>query len=248
MDRKAQRLADQVGMMKPAWLPMIAASYLIAAGYHGHTAVNDFFHARIELLCATAVRADYGLYLSPQKSGRLPKPWSGKNVYRQELVSDGGELALPSIYDLYAMAHFEPQSDSEKRRVGQVVKYLSHDAFQSLGKGYMWDPVRRSCHSAENVYLACLTPERSLLFTELVARFPQPRQNAWFKNQISELETFETDECRFCFPTEYLKEKRNSYHLYSGSHMGLGENRRKKVWREIESTFRMLNIRRLMKA
>ena len=36
------------------------------------------------------------------------------------------------------------------------------------------------------------------------------------------------------------------YDLYGGAHMGLGENRRARKWREIESTFRMLNIRRLM--
>jgi len=41
-------------------------------------------------------------------------------------------------------------------------------------------------------------------------------------------------------------EQRNRYYLYCGAHMGLGENRRTRRWREIESTFRMLNIKRLM--
>jgi len=36
-------------------------------------------------------------------------------------------------------------------------------------------------------------------------------------------------------------------HMYQGAHMGLGENRRKRDWIEIESTFRVLNIQRLMK-
>ena len=40
----------------------------------------------------------------------------------------------------------------------------------------------------------------------------------------------------------YIKE---GYYLYSGSHMGLAENRRKRGWVEVESTFRMLRLKQL---
>lgn len=39
-----------------------------------------------------------------------------------------------------------------------------------------------------------------------------------------------------------IKEKKDSYYIYSGSHMGLGEKGTHKNWVKIESTFWMLKI------
>ena len=47
-------------------------------------------------------------------------------------------------------------------------------------------------------------------------------------------------------PAAHLREAEGYY--VSGHHMGLGENRRRRAWREIESTFRMLTIHRLARS
>lgn len=86
------------------------------------------------------------------------------------------------------------------------------------------------------------------MFFELFSRFGVARESIWFQDALSMLEQSRTERGTYRFPSDHLKEKRNSYHLYGGAHMGLGENRRKRDWIEVESTFRMLNIKRLMKA
>ena len=100
---------------------------------------------------------------------------------------------------------------------------------------------------AGRAWLACLTPERLVLFLELAARFAPARRSQWFKTALADLERHRTEKGTYRFPGEYLKEKRNSYYIYQGAHMGVGENRRKRDWIEIESTFRVLNVQRLMK-
>ena len=54
---------------------------------------------------------------------------------------------------------------------------------------------------------------------------------------------FRTPQGTYRFPGGYLRESEGYY--VSGYGMGLGENRRKPLGLEIESTFRMLKIRRL---
>ena len=103
------------------------------------------------------------------------------------------------------------------------------------------------CHAAGHVWLACWEPQRTVLFVELAARFESARRSEWFYTALADLEKHRTDEDTCRFPWEYLREKRNSDYIYQGAHMGLGENRRKRSWTEIESTFRMLNIKRLMR-
>ncbi len=61
------------------------------------------------------------------------------------------------------------------------------------------------------------------------------------------LEGYRTAQGTYRFPSELLKERRNSHYLYAGSHLGLAEDRRGKQGLELESTFRMLLIRRRLR-
>ena len=62
---------------------------------------------------------------------------------------------------------------------------------------------------------------------------------------MTRLETFCTERGTYCFPPEYLSEK-HSYYLYAGMHMGLGEVPRDSRALELESTFRMARIKKLI--
>ena len=76
----------------------------------------------------------------------------------------------------------------------------------------------------------------------LVSGFPGAYEQQWFRQRIDHLEHYRTDRGTYLFPKEYLPEKKNSYYLYSGAHLGLGEKGGQAL--EIESTFRMLSIRK----
>ena len=244
-DDKMLSYANNVGKYQPSWLSDQVVPFLIAAGYATHKDVAARFRTRLAALHRTAMRADHDLYLSAEEARRVPKAWQGKPIYRPEFGWDN-DLPLPSCYDLYALAHWNHGTKAERRQIEDVVAYVSNSAFQSTVGGYLWDRGRNTCNSAGRACLACLNPERVVLFVELFARFGVARDSHWFQDALSGLEQCRTDRDTYLFPSDYLKEKRNSYYIYQGAHMGLGENRRKRDWIEIESTFRMLNIIRLM--
>jgi hypothetical protein len=87
-----------------------------------------------------------------------------------------------------------------------------------------------------------------VLFLELGARFAAARASPWFQEGLAQLESYRTPQGTYRFPTDVLKEAPNSYYLYAGAHMGLGENRKQAQAMEIESTFRMMKIKSLMQA
>jgi hypothetical protein len=243
-DAKMLPYADKLGKYQPAWVGRQVLAFLIAAGYSTRDDVAAHFRKYLAELHRTATRGDYDLYLSPKEALHVPKAWQGKWIYRPEF-GWGNRLPLPSCYDLYAMAHWD--HGAEQRQIKDIITYVSDQAFQTTPGGYLWNRDLNRCHAAGRVCLACLNPERLVLSVELFARFDAARNTQWFRDALSKLENCRTDRGTYVFPPDYLKEKRNSYYIYQGAHMGLGENRRKRTWIEIESTFRMLNIRRLMK-
>lgn len=228
------------------WFPEFADCFLVAAGYTTHDGLAARFRKRLSAVHRTAQRADYDLYLAPEEALSVPKAWRGKPIYRPEFGWED-KLPIPKCCDLYAMAHWRHGTKTERRKIEDIVAYVSHPSFQSTPGGYFWNRERNTCFSAGRACLACLTPERLVLFVELFARFRVARESSWFQDALSGLEGCRTERGTYRFPSDHLKEKRNSYHLYGGAHMGLGENRRKRDWIEVESTFRMLNIKRLMK-
>jgi hypothetical protein len=87
--------------------------------------------------------------------------------------------------------------------------------------------------------------EKLVLFLEMLARFDSGRASDWFQQSMAHLETFSTEHGTYRFPREYLSEK-HSFYLYAGMHMGLGEAPRESRALELESTFRMARIKKLI--
>ena len=88
---------------------------------------------------------------------------------------------------------------------------------------------------------------RLLFFAEVVSHYPVAVKTRWFSKLLAHLENYKTEAGTYLFPKEWLPEKTG--YAVCGFHMSYGENRRKKNWCEIESTFYMLllqqNLQRL---
>ena len=99
------------------------------------------------------------------------------------------------------------------------------------------------------VFLACLPregqSENLVLFLEMLARFECGKASDWFKQGMAHLESFVTENGTYRLPPVYLSEK-HSYYLYAGMPMGLGETPRDAHALELESTFRMAWIIKLI--
>jgi len=74
----------------------------------------------------------------------------------------------------------------------------------------------------------------------LYSCFPTAVKSMWFLNAVTYLMQYKTENDTFLFPKEYLIETDSNWVL--GSRMSLAENRRKKQYAEIESTFYMLKL------
>ena len=85
-------------------------------------------------------------------------------------------------------------------------------------------------------------PNMFVLYLDLVSHYPGAGQLPWFQKGIQHLEQFRVEKNRYCFPASYLPEKTGGYYLYAGALMGIGERGKQRL--EIESTFRMLSMKR----
>ncbi len=73
-----------------------------------------------------------------------------------------------------------------------------------------------------------------------MSHFSCARSSAWFIKTLEQLELFGENGV-YEFQPEYLIEAKSKYYV-GGNHMGLGEDRKKKLGRKLESTAWMMRI------
>jgi hypothetical protein len=224
------------------WDPFVLLPFLIRAGFYDNPRVFEWLKNRIELLFQTVQRGSFDFYLSPSEAYSVPKAWKGKPIYRDEFGHESG-YSLPTCYDFYALSYCPSTLNIdnlyEKREA--IIAFLSDERFQSTADGYGWDKIKKRCYSAGRVFLACVMPARLVLFLELGLKFSASRHSDWFRKGLSTLQSYQTGQGTYHFPSDLLIE-RTGNHIYGGSHMGLGENRRSRLAIELESTFHMVYI------
>lgn len=243
VDEKVRPFLGRYGDFDDA---LILTPFLARAGYSQRLVVAEWFSQRIEALHRTARRNEFVFYLPETETTIIPKAWRGKRIYRAEFNPVGDESPLPTCFDFYALAYWPADDPATRAMIGEIVRFISAPAFQATAGAYIWNPARRQCYAAGRTFLACVAPERLVMFLELGARFAAARAAPWFQEGLAQLESYRTPRGTYRLPTGLLKETPNSYYLYAGAHMGLGENRKQAQAIEIESTFRMMKIKSLM--
>lgn len=143
-----------------------------------------------------------------------------------------------------------------RKKIDSVISYITQPAYQKLHDGYgvvrtgenrynvmgwnVWLPGYSRMH-VDDFKMSCLVQR-----IELLSDFKSIKSDHWFRSSIAHLKTYATDKGTYIFPKQYIKEKKNSYFV-TGTHMGLGENRRRKLAYEIESTYWMIKIMKRLK-
>jgi hypothetical protein len=236
----------------------LAAGALARIGYTD-AAVAASFERTLERLHRTARKGSCDIWLPPEECANLPRSCRGKPFIRPEFLF-GGETPLPLIHDIYGFAGFlrGKTALSTRRKINDVIGYILLPAFQKLpgGYGYFLDSRRRRCWAHgwgvrlpttddldNNDFEAACFLQR----LELMAHFPRAVKSRWFASGLRRLDDYRTEKGTYRFPARFLKEQKSGYYV-AGAYMGLGENRRCREGMEIESTFRVLRIRRLIAA
>ena len=259
LDERTQPFRDWLGIENNStefdWTPfmrMVVGSFLIAAGYHQEPAIQGYLQHRLDLLWRFTREMDFDIYTDRAQYPDIPKGFRDKPLVKPELYA-AGEEQFPTIYDVYALAHYPVHLRSEdiQQKIDAVIEYVLHPNYQAFPEGYglMRAGKRRYYAIGWSVHLprypkAVQKISENLLIQRLVlmSNFRAARKHSWFRENIAWLENYRTDQGTYIFPRPNLQERPNGYWV-TGAYMGLEENRRIKIAIELESTFWMLKIR-----
>jgi hypothetical protein len=238
------------------WTPfmrMVVGSFLCAAGYHQEPAIQAYARHRLETLWRFTREQDFDIYTDRAQYPDIPKGFHDKPLVKPELYV-GGEMQFPSIYDLYAMAHYpvDLRSEEFQQKINAVIEYVLHPSYQAFPEGYglMRAGKRKYYAIGWSVHLPRYpnSPEkcnenRLIQRLVLMSNFPEARKHPWFTENVARLDDYRTDHGTYMFPRSYLQERPSGYWV-TGAYMGLEENRRQKIAIELESSFWMLKIKK----
>jgi hypothetical protein len=230
----------------------LVASLLAAAGYGGDAAVRELVRSRLDTVSGFVQDGRYDIYDEPSRHKGVPEIWRNRPVIHPDLYPLG-EFALPWIYDIYAFAALLPTfSPDDRRKVRGIVNYVLDPRYQGLSEGYgiIASGGRRYHAMGWDVRLPLPGAPATSAFQmgywlqrlDLMAAFEEASASAWFAASIDHLGSFATSQGTHMFPRTLIKEEKGYW--ITGSHMGLGENRRSKGALEIESTFWAQKIKR----
>lgn len=229
----------------------ILASWLAYMGY-SESIVIEILRERVDTVYSFTRQCDYDIYIDPRGFPSIPKARAMHPFVKPELYA-GNVWRLPTIHDVFAYANLPEIMHGEEglqHKIDTILEYIMDERYQKLYRGYglMLVPPRIYYSMGWSVHLSRYSEDSPIGSNEIVwqmelmSHFEKARDTAWFQNNLMHLKSFERD--GICeFPTEYLQEARNKYYV-NGCHMGLGEDRKRKLSKKIESTAWMLRIRK----
>jgi hypothetical protein len=250
---KMEKPAD-LQIKRKDFITAILTANLLSLAQAEDDALRRYMLCSLDEMYHFAQRNSTDIYLSADECRKLtgvPKCWKGKKPFiKPDLIQAYG-YAFPLLYDIVGMHSLYRLHDPETdQKIDAVVGFIATDEFhRSIADGYGilvtgkhsylamgWDPKCPGWFSAATYLRSGYMPQ--LLFYALHAsRYPALRETKWFRDLLKCLETYRTETGRYLFPAGWLAEQQG--YAVMGRHLSFGENRRRKNWREIESTFFM---------
>ncbi|MCL2703050.1 MAG: hypothetical protein FWE91_05515 [Defluviitaleaceae bacterium] len=247
-------------------LDLIITSNMLTLGGFKDDKALQYMMGGLNELYEFARKGDCDIYLSPEERDKLkgvPPNYIGRHFTRPDLYDEHG-MCWPLLYDVIGLTKLYglcgPETD---KKIDTVIDFISNDDFHNTipdGYGVLvtkgrtkyyshgWDPkypgwfgvdeyiqnsANRSAHGSKSTGFV----PKLLFFAIFIAAYPAALKTQWFAALLSRLNKYKTEDGTFLFPKEWLVEKTG--YAVLGNHMSFGENRRKRNWLEIESTFYM---------
>lgn len=247
---------DERGMMATLNRVIVCAG-LLRLGYDRPASLRRHVLARLDAVHRTAATRRYDVFLA-RPPADLPKAYRGRYRVVAPEFTPAGECTLPYIHDLYMLAAVPDawRTPAVAARIDAIVEYVLAADYQRLpaGYGYLRDDTfepPRYYVLGWNVDLpgyAGMPPQGRdrayfVMRTELFAAFAPARRHRWLRDAMTCVGRYRTPDGRYRLPRQWLGEQSVGYWV-SGSHMGIGENRRSAEAYEIESTLRVLRLQR----
>ena len=235
----------------------IAMANLFLMANINNEAASKHILGRLDKMYNFTKQGIYDIYISEEEKKKLtgiPKNWKNKNFIRPELFKDG--YSYPLIYDILGLHRLYNIKNLEiDEKINGVIDYISTDKFHAKiqdGYGILisgryasgnpqyhgmgWDPKYPGWFEIQD-YMENINAPKLLFFAQNILKYPPAKKTKWFSDLINYLDKYKLDSGNHIFPKDWLKESQG--YAVQGHHISFGENRRKKIWLEIESTFYM---------
>ena len=224
---------------------LIAYPFLLRAGFP-YSELLDYAQERIDTIYDFTRHGNYAIYDADENHPRLPKAFRTRPVIKPEIAS-AEAIRLPLIYDMVLLAaayrHLPPATQA---KIDNIVDYVLDNQYDWLKTGY--GILNRSPGKYYSMGWDCIKPfnsnryygNQNMTRLLLYAQFPTAVKSKWFSHAVDYFAQFRTGDDTYIFTKGFMGEKNSNWVL--GAHNSLGENRRKKNWMEVESTFYMCKL------
>ena len=206
----------------------------------------DFALERVDTIYDFTRRGDYDIYDDAADYPGVPKAFRCRPIIKPEIASREA-IRLPLIYDMVMLAAvYHRVPDAVRVKIDNIVDYVISNEYDRVKTHYGilctaprkyysmgWDCLKPF---NSNRYYANQNFQRLLLY----AQFPTAVTSKWFSHAVDYMAQYRTPRGTYIFPASFLGEYDGNWVL--GTHNALAENRRKKSWLEIESTFYMQKL------
>ncbi len=216
--------------------------------------IETYLLGSLEEISQFVKEGDYAIYLEEQERcnlKRVPSVWKNTAYFIKPSLTQRYGVGYPMIYDLVGLSRlYDLHDNAVDRKIDDIIEYISTDEFhKSIIDGYGilaeedgkyhsmgWDPKYPGWFDLDQ-YRKEKDGAKLLFFAQTIVNYPKARKTKWFNELLVLLESYRTDSGTYIFPKEWLRETKG--YAVLGNHLSFGENRRKKNWIELESTFYM---------
>ena len=248
-DRANKKISEIIPIIADmSYDKLVAYPFLLRAGFEWDGLLSSATQ-RIDMIYDFTRHGDYDIYdYYDDETGYkgMPKAFRNRPVIKPAIASGEG-IRLPLIYDMVMLAAvYDRVPDKMQVKIDNIVDYVIANEYDAVKTGYGilraapgkyyamgWDCLKPF---NSNRYYANQNFQRLLLY----ARFPTAVKTKWFSHAVDYMAQYRTAKGTYIFPKHFLGEADGNWVL--GARCGLGENRRKQNWAEIESTFYMRKL------
>jgi hypothetical protein len=236
------------------------AQFLSLIGYADEEPIANILQMRLDQIYNFVKQERYDIYVDAKGYPKLPSSWkSFGKIIDPELTHYGdpaGEPPLPSLYDLLGILGMKRAGMTKENEIkaNSILQYCYDERYQKTimyKYGIVLAPSGQYYSMGWSVHLPGygqkldkdIEINKLLLWADILSSFTVSRKFDLMRDLIDFLEKFKTTDGFFKFPRRFIPEEKNGYFI-SGKYMGLGEDRLQTDACLIESTFRVLKLKK----
>ena len=228
----------------------VIAGHLLLKGNREANAVIEFGQKRIQTISEVIKEYGYDIYVENIPEKGVPTAFNNRPIVNPDLTKTS-QLSLPLIHDVLYMHVIARHYPEYKKKINAIINYILSESYQRFPNGYGVGYYGTGFYSVGwSVTIPSFIDHelrQSTLFNLLhLSSYKAAHKTDWFRDMMAILELHKKTDATYEFPTNMIREKKNSYFV-GGNHLGIVENRRLKKRNQMESTYWYHVIRQNMK-